>query len=104
MPDDTGDAVSAALRLAVIPGDGIGRELLPSSLAALDALGVPHEVTLLEAGWGAFERGGEALPAATLDAARECDAIVFGAVSSPSHPVPGYRRPIVALRRELDLY
>ena len=92
------------LRLAVIPGDGIGRELLPAALAALDALGVGYEATLLDAGWGAFERGGQALPPATLEAARACDAIVFGAVSSPSHPVPGYQSPIVVLRRELDLY
>ncbi len=92
------------LRLAVIPGDGIGRELLPAALAALDALGVAYESIQLEAGWGAFERHGDALPAATLEAARDCDAIVFGAVSSPSHPVAGYRSPIVTLRRELDLY
>jgi homoisocitrate dehydrogenase len=92
------------LRLAVIPGDGVGAELLPACLAALDALGVEHEALLLEAGWGAFEKHGRALPPATLEAARDCDAVVFGAVSSPSHPVPGYQSPIVALRRELDLY
>ncbi len=92
------------LRLAVIPGDGIGRELLPAALQALDALNVAYESIPLEAGWAAFERHGAALPPATLEAARDCDAIVFGAVSSPSHPVAGYQSPIVALRRELDLY
>jgi homoisocitrate dehydrogenase len=92
------------LRLAVIPGDGVGRELLPAALAALDALGVDYQAVELEAGWGSFERHGDALPPATLEAARELDAVVFGAVSSPSHPVAGYRSPIVALRRELDLY
>jgi homoisocitrate dehydrogenase len=92
------------LRLAVIPGDGIGQELLPAALDVLAALGVEHVAVPLEAGWGAFERHGRALPEATLEAARHCDAVVFGAVSSPSHPVAGYRSPIVALRRELDLY
>jgi homoisocitrate dehydrogenase len=94
----------STLRLAIIPGDGIGRELLPASLAALDALDVAYEATILDAGWETFERTGAALPGATLDAARDCDAIVFGAVSSPNHPVAGYQSPIVALRRELDLY
>ena len=56
----------STLRLAVIPGDGIGRELLPAALAILDALGVVHEATLLEAGWDTFQRTGEALPPATL--------------------------------------
>jgi homoisocitrate dehydrogenase len=92
------------LRLAVIPGDGIGRELLPAALETLDALGVAYRATRLEAGWDTFQHTGEALPGATLEAARDCDAIVFGAVSSPSHPVPGYKSPIVALRRGLDLY
>jgi homoisocitrate dehydrogenase len=92
------------LRLAVIPGDGIGCELLPACLEVLDALGVAYEATLHDAGWAAFERHGTALPPATLEAARDCDAIVHGAVSSPSHPVAGYRSPVVALRRALDLY
>ena len=88
----------------MIPGDGIGPELLPAALEVLDALAVPYQAIPLEAGWGAFEHHGNALPPATLEAARDCDAIVFGAVSSPSRPVAGYRSPIVALRRELDLY
>ncbi|HVR30567.1 MAG TPA: isocitrate/isopropylmalate dehydrogenase family protein [Thermoanaerobaculia bacterium] len=92
------------LRLAVIPGDGIGTELLPAALEAFDALGIHYEAKLLEAGWEAFEKHGDALPGATLEAARDADAVVFGAVSSPSHSVAGYRSPIVALRRELDLY
>src|SRR5262245_15163491 len=91
-------------RLAVIPGDGIGRELLPAALEVFDALGVAFEPILLDAGWDEVQRRGLALPAVTLEAARECDSVVCGALSSPSHPVAGYQSPIVALRRELDLY
>jgi homoisocitrate dehydrogenase len=57
-----------------------------------------------EAGWACFQRTGAALPEATLAAARAADAVLFGAVGSPSFPVPGYRSPIVALRKALDLY
>ncbi|GAB4207129.1 MAG: isocitrate/isopropylmalate dehydrogenase family protein [Roseiflexaceae bacterium] len=95
---------TAALRLLVLPGDGIGREVIPAALAVLNATGLPLELHEGEAGWDCFQRHGVALPEATLAAAREVDAVLFGAVASPSHPVPGYRSPIVALRRALDLY
>ncbi|MEE2776031.1 MAG: isocitrate/isopropylmalate dehydrogenase family protein [Acidobacteriota bacterium] len=96
--------MSEALRLAVIPGDGVGRELLPMSVEVLEDLGVAVKVELLDAGWGTFEGHGQALPAATLERARACDGIVFGAVQSPSDPVEGYASPILAMRRGLDLY
>ncbi|WP_129677764.1 isocitrate/isopropylmalate dehydrogenase family protein [Candidatus Chloroploca sp. Khr17] len=92
------------MQICVIPGDGIGPEVLGAAVRVLQTL-VP-EVVLHEAdaGWATFEQQGTALPAATLAAARVADAILFGAVASPSHSVTGYRSPIVQLRRELDLY
>jgi homoisocitrate dehydrogenase len=91
-------------RICVIPGDGIGREVIPAAVAVLRATGLPLEFSEVEAGWACFERRGTALPEETLAAARAADAVLFGAVASPSQPVPGYRSPIVALRRALDLY
>jgi homoisocitrate dehydrogenase len=91
-------------RVLVLPGDGIGREVVPAAVRVLEATGIPFAFEQGEAGWGCFERSGTSLPAETLDAARGADAILFGAVSSPSSPMPGYRSPIVALRRELELY
>ncbi|HEU4327209.1 MAG TPA: isocitrate/isopropylmalate dehydrogenase family protein, partial [Roseiflexaceae bacterium] len=79
-------------------------EVIPAALAVLRATGLPLELREGEAGWDCFQRQGAALPDQTLAAAREADAVLFGAVASPSHPVPGYRSPIVALRRALDLY
>ncbi|MDZ4719730.1 MAG: isocitrate/isopropylmalate dehydrogenase family protein [Roseiflexaceae bacterium] len=92
------------MHICVIPGDGIGGEVIPAALAVLRATGLPIELTEAEAGWQCFQRHGTSLPDATLAAARAADAILFGAVASPSHPVPGYRSPIVTLRRALDLY
>ncbi|MEI6777503.1 MAG: isocitrate/isopropylmalate dehydrogenase family protein [Chloroflexales bacterium] len=92
------------MRVCVISGDGIGPEVLGAAVNVLRAV-VPHvELTEAEAGWATFQRLGVALPDTTLTAARAADAVLFGAVASPSHNVPGYRSPIVALRRELDLY
>ncbi len=92
------------MRICVIAGDGIGPEVIGAATRVLLALAPAAELVEAEAGWGAFERHGAALPAATLAAARAADAVLFGAVASPSHAVPGYSSPIVRLRRELDLY
>jgi homoisocitrate dehydrogenase len=100
----TASSATSAFRILVLPGDGIGREVVPAAVRVLQATGLPFEFLPAEAGWECFERHGTALPAETLAAARAVDAILFGAVASPSHPVAGYRSPIVALRRELDLY
>lgn len=87
--------------LCVIPGDGVGQEVVPAALRVLHTV-LPN-VTMIEAeaGWGTFQQTGTALPSATLSIAREYGAVLFGAVASPSHPVEGYRSPIVALRRKL---
>ncbi|MBC7256904.1 MAG: isocitrate/isopropylmalate dehydrogenase family protein [Chloroflexi bacterium] len=90
--------------LCLIPGDGIGREVIPAGRALLEATGIPFAFVEAEAGWQTFQECGTALPEETLDAARRADATLFGAVSSPLQPVAGYRSPIVALRRALDLY
>jgi len=91
-------------RICLIPGDGIGGEVIPAARAVLEATGLPARFTEAAAGWAAFERDGEALPAETLAAVRAADATLLGAVGSPLHRAPGYRSPVVALRRALDLY
>jgi homoisocitrate dehydrogenase len=92
------------MRLCVIPGDGIGPEVIDAATAVLRALVPNVELEQAEAGWTTFQRRGTALPDATLSAARAADAVLFGAVASPSHSAPGYSSPIVRLRRELDLF
>jgi homoisocitrate dehydrogenase len=88
----------------LIPGDGIGQEVIPAARAVLDALKLTFTYVELAAGWECFQCTGTALPAATVTALRNCHGALFGAVSSPSQRVAGYSSPIVALRKELDLY
>ncbi|KAG6832907.1 hypothetical protein H0H92_004791 [Tricholoma furcatifolium] len=97
-----------SLKIGLIPADGIGREVIPAAKAAIEALGSdipkPEFIDLL-AGWETFTKTGVALPQETVDVLRsECDCALFGSVSSPSKKVTGYSSPIVALRKELDLY
>ncbi|KAG5980746.1 homoisocitrate dehydrogenase [Claviceps digitariae] len=97
------------LKIGLIPGDGIGKEVIPAGRRVLEAL--PSYLKLkfdfinLKAGFETFEQTGTALPDDTVEALRkDCDGALFGAVSSPTHAVKGYSSPIVALRKRLDLY
>ena len=99
------DSAAAPVRLAWIGGDGIGPEVVDAAVRVVDAVcGDRIEWVEAEMGWQTFERTGRALPEATVEILESCAGALFGAVSSPSHPVPGYRSPIVELRRRLDLY
>ncbi|EKM80469.1 hypothetical protein AGABI1DRAFT_113649 [Agaricus bisporus var. burnettii JB137-S8] len=101
-------AARRSLKIGVIPADGIGKEVIPAATRAIEALGsdIPKpEFIDLVAGWETFTRTGVALPKETVEILRsECDCALFGSVSSPSRKVVGYSSPIVALRKELDLY
>ncbi|KAL1975501.1 hypothetical protein VTN31DRAFT_3893 [Thermomyces dupontii] len=98
-----------ALRIGLIPGDGIGREVIPAGRKLLEALppslGLKFSFVDLDAGFDTFKRTGNALPEKTVETLqKECDGALFGAVSSPTTKVAGYSSPIVALRKRLDLY
>jgi homoisocitrate dehydrogenase len=95
--------------LGLIPGDGIGKEVIPAGRRILEALPsslkLKFEFVDLKAGFETFEQTGAALPDKTVEILKkECDGALFGAVSSPSKAVKGYSSPIVALRKRLDLY
>ncbi len=91
-------------KLCVIEGDGIGREVIPAAVRVLRAA-IPELITVpAEAGWECFQRRGVSVPQETLASIRACGAALFGAVSSPSRKVEGYRSAILTMRQELDLY
>ena len=97
---------SKALRIGLIPADGIGKEVIPSAQRFLEAV-LPQKLSFitLPAGFEYFQKTGVALPDDTVNELKNnCDGALFGAVSSPSHKVAGYSSPIVALRKKLDLY
>ncbi|KAL9091817.1 MAG: hypothetical protein Q9159_001189 [Coniocarpon cinnabarinum] len=102
-------AAVRSLRIALIPGDGIGREVIPPCATLLQSLpssfNLSFSIVSLQAGFDTFKETGAALPSQTLETLRnECDGALFGAVSSPTTTTKGYSSPIVRLRKELDLY
>ncbi len=91
-------------KLCVMPGDGIGQEVIPVAVDVLQAVVAELDIVEAEAGWGCFERHGVSVPAQTLDTIRACGAGLFGAVQSPLYKVDGYRSAILTMRQELDLF
>src|SRR4051794_3424446 len=84
------DVVDTTLRLAVIPGDGIGTEVVAEGLKVLDAAlaadGAKVDATSYDLGAARWHRTGETLPDSVLDELREHDAILLGAVGDPTVP------------------
>lgn len=102
-------SATKSLTIGLIPGDGIGREVIPAGKLVLENLSSKHGLKFnfidLEAGWQTFLDTGKALPDETIDILKnECQGALFGAVQSPTNKVEGYSSPIVALRKKLGLY
>lgn len=91
-------------KICLINGDGVGREVIPAAAEVLAALGLGLEFVEAPAGFEHFQQSGDAIPDATLTVVAECGVALFGATSSPSTKVEGYRSPILAIRRTFDLY
>lgn len=90
--------------ITAICGDGIGQEVIPATVRVLECLNLPLDIQYAEAGFGAFEKYGSALPDATIKICENSDAILFGATQSPMTKVEGYQSPILALRKHFNLY
>jgi isocitrate dehydrogenase (NAD+) len=91
-----------AHEVVLVPGDGVGPEVTAAARRVLDATGVPLRWRVHEAGRAASERGGDALPAATLEAIRAAGACLKGPCETP--PRSGLGNLNVALRRALGLF
>ncbi len=86
--------------IAVIPGDGVGKEVMNAALHVLDALDIQFNYGEVPAGEECFKKIGSNLPDETIRAAKNTDATLFGAVTT----VHSQKSAIVTLRKELDLY
>ena len=96
------------MNLAVLPGDGIGPEIISQARRVLAALKLNLEVQEAPVGGTAYAAHGDPLPEQTLALAREADAVLFGAVGDPKYDdLPRAKRPeqaILGLRKGLGLF
>lgn len=90
-------------RICLLPGDGIGPEVITQAVRALQALGLEFSFETAAIGFGAYQRAGTPLPDETLAKIRAADAALFGAVTTPPN-LDGYFSPVVRMRQSLDLY
>ena len=99
-------------RIAVLPGDGIGPEVIAEGLRCLHAVaerfGYQFALAELPFGGSAIDAHGDPLPSATLEECLAADAVLLGAIGGPKWSAPGARvRPeqgLLRLRRELAVY
>ena len=92
------------IKVCVIEGDGIGKEVIPESVKILNELG-DFEIIKAEAGLECLKKYGDALPEETIEKAKEADVILFGAITSPK---PGEvkkltEKEIKSLKKDLGL-
>lgn len=96
------------MKIAVLPGDGIGTEIVAEAVKVLQALDVKFEMETALVGGAAYEAYGHPLPESTLKLAKEADAVLFGAVGDwkydkldrPLRP----EQAILGLRKHLGLF
>ena len=96
------------MKIAVLPGDGIGTEIVAEAVKVLQALGLKFEMEQALVGGAAYEAHGHPLPESTLNLAKQADAILFGAVGDWKYDkLERALRPeqaILGLRKNLGLF
>lgn len=95
-------------KIAVLPGDGIGPEIVQQALRVLKALELPVQLEQAPVGGAAYDSHGHPLPPATLELAKSSDAVLFGSVGDWKYDnLPREHRPeqaILGLRQALGLF
>jgi 3-isopropylmalate dehydrogenase len=92
-------------RIAVVPGDLAGLEVIPEAVRVIRATGLDYEFEEFEVGAAPVLRGEPAMSEATFEAVSQADAILFGAIGDPRVPDVGYpAQVLLRLRFQLDLY
>lgn len=96
------------MKIAILPGDGIGPEIMEQAVRVLNALGETFEMETAPVGGAGYAASGHPLPEATLKLAKEADAVLFGAVGDWKYDnLERFLRPeqaILGLRKNLNLF
>ena len=90
--------------LAIIPCDGICEEIFPFIDKTLDFIAPQLNRFYFFVGLKQFETTGYSITDETIEGIKKCDAVLFGAVTTPTSNLKNYRSPVLTLRRELDVF
>ncbi|NKQ39070.1 MAG: NAD-dependent isocitrate dehydrogenase [Methanosarcinales archaeon] len=90
------------MKLAVVKGDGIGREVITEAIKVLDAFNLDIEKIPLEIGYSKWEKTGFGITEEDIDILKTSDYILFGAITTPKNK--NYKSVLLTIRKELDLY
>lgn len=105
------------IKIAVLPGDGIGAEVTMATIPVLNALNIPVELSFGDIGWTFWQKEGNPIPERTWELIKQADATLLGATTSkPEREAVAelagelkqtklqYVSPIIQLRQQLDLF
>lgn len=105
------------IKIAVLPGDGIGIEVMQAALPVFSALDISVELHHGDIGWSCWQQEGTPIPERTWELINECDTTLLGAITSKpqreaqqelnknlQHQGLDYISPIILLRQKLDLF
>jgi len=108
---------SRRYKLAILPGDGIGKDVILSSLSIFDELNLPFDITIGDIGWEFWKKEGTPIPDRTWKLVESSDAVLVGAITSKPDKEAlkelsphlqnndlVYTSPIIQLRQKLDLF
>jgi 3-isopropylmalate dehydrogenase len=105
------NSIGKIMKIAILPGDGIGPEIMAEALKVIDVLnkeGLSIETEQALVGGAAYDATNDPLPEATLNLAKASDAILFGAVGGPKYDeLPRDKRPekaLLGIRKELNVF
>jgi homoisocitrate dehydrogenase len=90
-------------KICLLPGDGIGPEVIASARDVLTALPIQWDFVECGIGFGEYQHSGSPLPDSTIQEIRHTDATLFGAVTTPPN-ILNYFSPVVRMRQSLELY
>ncbi|MBI5962745.1 MAG: isocitrate/isopropylmalate dehydrogenase family protein [Chloroflexi bacterium] len=90
-------------KICLLPGDGIGPEVIASARDVLTALPIQWDFIECGIGYGEYQSSGSPLPDSTIGQIRGADATLFGAVTTPPN-IPNYFSPVVRMRQSLELF
>jgi isocitrate/isopropylmalate dehydrogenase len=110
-------SIKKVLKVAALPGDGIGIDVMEAVIPIFKALDISAEIKFGEIGWECWKLGGDPIPKVTWDLIHDSDVVLLGAITSKperealaelspdlKHSEHKYISPVIQLRQGLDLY